>query len=136
MNKKTLALYLSLVALTVLAPIVYCTPAQREKLAVPTLSQIDAIGSTIAQATEWARDHGADEKLALQALQAISDKDPKQAVDILRKMLEALAAKGEPVPPQVVALVQTAEGALAAQAVQDGMRSLSTSPSAMPSSGL
>lgn len=128
----------ALIALAALSPVIFCTPAQRAKLTVPTLSQIDAIGSTIAQAVEWARDHGVDDELALQALQAISDKDPRQALDITRKMLEALAAKGEPVPPGIVALVQTAEGALAAESIQNGMRALSAGkpPAPLPSSGL
>ena len=117
----------------------HCTPAQREKLAVPTLSLIDALGSTIDQAAEWARDHGADEQLVLETLQAVSDKDPRRAVTIVRKLLEALAAKGEPIPPQVVALVQTTEYALAAEAIQDAMRALSApanSAAPLPSSGL
>lgn len=99
-----------------------CTPTQRS---LPVLSQVDAIGATLAQAVGWCADHGATPENVLQAHKAIADKDPGAAVDVVRKMLEASAKAGEPVPPEVVALVQTAEGALAAQAIQDGMQAVS-----------
>jgi hypothetical protein len=105
-----------------------CTPAERAALGVPVLSQIDAIGSTLAQAVGWCSEHGASPESVLQARQAIADKDPGSAVDVVRKMLEASAKAGEPIPPDVVALVQTVEGALAAQSIQNGMRALSGTP--------
>ena len=123
---------LSRLVLIALLALYGCTPAERAKLAVPVLSQIDAIGATIAQAVGWCEDHGADEKSVLKALQAISDKDPVSAVEVVRGMLEASAKAGEPVPPEIVALVQTAEMAAAAEAVQDAMRALSTTSSTAP----
>lgn len=102
-----------------------CTPAERRALGVPVLSQIDAIGSTLAQAVGWCEDHGATPETVLTARKAIADKDPGAAVDVVRAMLEASAKAGEPIPPEVVALVQTAEGAIAAESIQNGMRALS-----------
>lgn len=102
-----------------------CTPAERAAFGVPVLSQVDAIGATIAEAVGWCADHGATPDNVLEARKAIADKDPGAAVDVVRKMLEASAKAGEPVPPEVVALVQTAEGALAAQAIQEGMSAVS-----------
>jgi hypothetical protein len=102
-----------------------CTPAERAALGVPVLSQVDAIGSTLANAVGWCDSHGASPENVLRARQAIADKDPGSAVDVVRGMLEASAKAGEPVPPEVVALVQTVEGALAAQAIQDGMTAIS-----------
>lgn len=102
-----------------------CTPAERAALGVPVIPQIDAIGSVLAEAVGWCADHGATPATVLEARQAIADKDPGTAVDVVRKMLEASAKAGEPIPPQIVSLVETAEGAIAAQAVQDGMRAVS-----------
>lgn len=117
-----------------------CTPADRQNLGVPTLSQIDAIGSTVAQAIKWCEDHGADPDDVLAAFKAISDKDPGTAAVVVHRILGKLVDKGVPIPSEIVALVQTAEGAMAAQAVQDGMRALSAPSSStvapLPSSGL
>jgi hypothetical protein len=103
-----------------------CTPAQREKLVVPTLTQVDAIGWTLMQALAWCEAHGVDAKSIAAAKEAIERKDLGQGIELIRKALEKTAESGEPVPPEVVALVQTAEGAIAAEAVQDGMRAIST----------
>jgi|GEM_PF-6219371 len=126
-----------------------CTPAQRAQV-IPVLSQVDAIGSTVAQAIAWCEDHGAEPADVLEALKAVSEKDPGTAAVVAHRILSKMSAKGVPIPPEIVALVQTAEGALAAQAIQDGMTRLSTggapngasssstipTPAPLPSSGL
>lgn len=99
-----------------------CTPAQRAALHVPALSQIDSIGMTVARVAGWCEDAGAD---VSDARKALDEKDPYRAIEALRKSFALLATAGHPVPPEVVAAVNVAEGALAAQAVAEGMRALS-----------
>ncbi len=105
---------------------VACTPAERARLGVPVISQIDAIGSTLAQAVGWCEDHGADRAAVDDARKAIQEKDLGAAIERIHVILQKSAESGEKIPVEVVALVETARGALAAQAIQDGMRALST----------
>lgn len=108
-----------------------CTPAELQtakKVAIaeiPVLAQVDAIGAVIAQAVGWCEVHGATPDTVAEAKQAIANKDLPTAVDVVRKMLIANAAAGVPIPGDVVALVQTAEGAMAADGIEKGMRALS-----------
>lgn len=120
---------------TALVSLTGCTPAEFQEAKavvvaeVPVLAQVDAIGRVIAQAVGWCEVHGATPDTVVEAKKAIADKDLPTAVDVVRKMLIASAKAGVPVPADVVALVETAEGAMAAEGIQDGMRALSA-PSA------
>jgi hypothetical protein len=100
-----------------------CTPAQRA-LMVPSMSKIDAIGIAVSHAVGWCEAHGADATAVSTARKALVDRDPGTAISVIRKMLEATAAAGEPVPPELVATVELAEGLLAAKALQEGMQAI------------
>jgi hypothetical protein len=102
-----------------------CTPAARQALGIPALSQIDSIGMTVAHVAGWCESHGATPANLDAARQAIQDRDAYRAIELLRTELGTLAKAGESVPPELVALLNTAEGALAAQAIGNGMRALS-----------
>lgn len=101
-----------------------CTPAWRQALAVPVVSQADAIAMTLERAVDWAADHGVDAEAIQDARHVIATKDLGTAVELAKKLLEASAKAGEQVPPELVALVDVAEGALAAESVEKGMRAL------------
>lgn len=116
--------FLSL-SLVVLLFTAVCTPAERAKLGVPILTQADAIAMTLAQAAGWCESHGADQAAVADAKKAIDEKDLARAVEVIRAILQKSAASGEKIPPEVVGFVDTAAGALAAEAVQNGMRALS-----------
>lgn len=102
-----------------------CTPTQRAALGVPALSQVDAIGVALSHAVGWCEAHGADEEAIALARIAIAKHDTGAAISVVRKLLIASAAAGEPIPPEVVALVELAQGAMYSQAIQDGMRAVS-----------
>lgn len=102
-----------------------CTPAERAKLNVPVVSTIDAVGMQVAQVLGWCQAHGVDGQTLLDAKRAADEKDFGTALDLSRKILSKTAEAGEPVPKELVGIITTAEGALAAEGVQDGMRALS-----------
>lgn len=102
-----------------------CNPAQRAALGVPALSQVDAVGVALSHAVGWCEAHGADEEAVTLARIAIAKHDTGAAISVVRKLLIASAAAGEPIPPEVVALVELAQGAMYSQAIQDGMRAVS-----------
>jgi hypothetical protein len=92
---------------------------------VPSLEALDAIGLTVQQAARWAQDHGASATNLEAVRAAFERRDPAAAVTVLRETFATIARNGYSVPPEMVALLDTAEGALAAQAVEAGMRALS-----------
>lgn len=130
------ALIMTLLLLTSCAS---CTEVDRQKLIVPVLTKIDAIAWTLKQAVTWCEAHGIDKESVAKAKDAIERKDLGEAIDLIRVALHKTADSGTPVPPEIVALVDTAEEAIAANVVQDFARAVSTpTPSAapLPSSGL
>lgn len=95
-----------------------CTPAARAALGIPVVSQIDSVGMAVAHVMQWCQANGVDSSLVDEAQKAIDDRDVYAADQVVRKMLAALAAAGHPVPPEMVAVLQTAEQAAAAQGVE------------------
>lgn len=103
--------------------LVACTPAQRAL--VPILSQVDAIGMGVSQVMGWCDKAGADRATLARAQQAVKDRDYAQAIVLASEMAAELRRHGEPIPDEAFVTLKLAEGALAAQAIQDGMRALS-----------
>lgn len=102
-----------------------CTPAQRAGL--PVLSQLDAVGMGLSQVLGYCEDHKADAAQIAAAYDALERKKHQEAVSIAAVLLRTIGER-EQVDREVVALLKLAEGALAAQAIQDGMRALSGPP--------
>lgn len=97
--------------------------------AVPALSMVDAIGRGVAHAVGWCDARGIEPVSVESARQALVEKDYGTALDLAARMISNARAKGDPIPEQVEVELRLAEGALAAQAIQDGMRALSGGPS-------
>lgn len=92
---------------------------------VPALSALDAIGRGVAHVVGWCEDRGIQPATVETARQAIADRDYPTALDLATRLVAAARAKGDPIPEEVEVTLRLAEGALAAQAIQDGMRALS-----------
>ena len=99
-----------------------CTPAERAGM--PVVSTVDAVGKGLASVMHWCDDAGADPRAVLLAQEALERGHIHQAAAWSAIMLRELA-KSEAVPEDVVVTLRLVEGALAAQAVADGMRALS-----------
>ena len=125
-----LVVQMTVVSATIGFMLFSCTPQQRQALALPVVTQADAIAMTISKAVDWAADHGVNPETIQDARHVIETRDLPTAVELAKRLLQASADAGEQVPPELVALIQTAEGALAAQGIQDGMRALK--PEATP----
>lgn len=118
------SLLVMLVPLLLLGSVTSCTPAQRAGL--PVLSTVDAIGIQVAHAMQWCDDHGVDQDLVQKVKHAADAKDFPTTIALLRKGFEVAAKNGQAVPAEIVATVDVLEQALAAQAVGEAMRALST----------
>lgn len=114
--------------LACLAVICLLLPACGSLPGVPALTALDAIGRGVAHVVGWCSDRGIEPATVDSARQAIADKDYAAALDLAVRLVTAARAKGDPIPEDVEVTLRLAEGALAAQAVQDGMRALSGGP--------
>lgn len=106
-----------------LALMVACTPADRA--GIPVLSQVDAIGMGVSRVLGWCEANGADAERTERARQAVAERDYRAAVALAADVVRELRAAGQPVPEETEVMLRLAEGAMAAQAIQDGMRALS-----------
>lgn len=113
----------TLVSLVLLVSALGCTPAQRA--GVPVLSAIDAVGRGVSQVMGWCEDAGADRSTLARAQTAIEERDYAEALALSSEMVTRLREAGASVPEEVEVTLRLAEGALAAGAIQDGMRALS-----------
>jgi len=99
-----------------------CTPA--------ALSAADLVGRSAARVLGWCENTpGANTSRLAQAKKAIEDEDLLTAAALLHQAVTELRESGKE-PPADVAGSQMLLGALAAEAIQNGMRALSTTPSA------
>ncbi len=94
-----------------------CTPADRAGL-LPALSTVDAVGVKVAEVLGWCSDHDAEPAKVQAAVLAASRRDFSEVVALAQDMLAAAAARGEDVPPGVVASVEMTKALLAVQAVE------------------
>jgi hypothetical protein len=100
-----------------------CTPKQRA--GIPVLSTVDAVGMGLADVMGWCEDAGANATTLARAQQAYSDKDYRQAVALLTDVATSLRKNGADLPDSAFAVLKMAEGALAADAIEQGMRAIS-----------
>lgn len=117
MKTKTILL-VSLVAALLLGG---CNPAAF----VPVLSTVDAVGRGLSRVLGWCDDHGVDAAKLAEAKKVAESKDYQQALVMAVELVSKARAAGEPVPEDIEVMLRLAEGAMAAQAIQDGMRALS-----------
>lgn len=118
---STLALALSL-ALPLALGAEGCTPA--------ALSAADLVGRSAARVLGWCENTpGANTSRLAQAKKAIEDEDLLTAAALLHQAVNELRERGKE-PPADVAGSQMLLGALAAEAIQNGMRALSGTSSA------
>ncbi len=92
---------------------------------VPILSAVDAIGRATAHLVGWCDDRQIDPVTVVAAKEDIEAKNYGAALELVERSVAAARAKGDPIPEDVEVTLRLVEGALAAQAVQDGMRALS-----------
>jgi hypothetical protein len=100
-----------------------CSPAQLA--GVPALTTLDAIGRGVSVVLQWCQARGIQPETIASAQKAIAEKDYPYALDLLGRVVTASRAAGDPIPESVEVTLRLAEGAVAAQAIQDGMRALS-----------
>jgi hypothetical protein len=100
-----------------------CTPAARA--GIPVLSTIDAIGMGISQIAGWCNDRGIEPETVTSALKAAQEKDYRTALALLGDAVARSRAAGDPIPADVEMTLRLAEGAVAATAIEQGMRALS-----------
>jgi hypothetical protein len=104
------------------ASLTSCTPS--------ALSAADLVGRSAARVLGWCENTpGANSSRLAQAKKAIEDEDLLTAAALLHQAVNELRESGKE-PPADVAGSQMLLGALAAEAIQNGMRALSTTPSA------
>lgn len=113
----------SLILLAALASLSGCAAL---KTGVPMLSQADAIGRGLAHVVGWCDDRGIQPSTVAMAKQAIDERDYALAFELATRIVTASRAAGDPIPEQVEVTLRLAEGALAAQAIQDAARALSS----------
>ncbi len=111
------------VATAALLLLVGCTPAQRSM--VPILSTVDAIGMGLSRAMGWCEAAGADKTTLARARKAYEDQDYATATMLVSEIAAELRRNGADVPDDAFVTLKLAEGALAAQSIQDGLRALS-----------
>lgn len=104
-----------------------CTPADRA--GVPVLSTVDAIGRGVSKVLGWCDAAGADETTLARAVEAYEKRNYQDAVALAADMVRNLREAGADVPEDTELMLRLVEGAMAAQAIQDGMRALSGGPS-------
>jgi hypothetical protein len=92
---------------------------------VPALTVIDAVGRGLSQVLGWCEKRGIDPTTVRDAEQAVAEKDYGRAVELAASLVEKSRAAGDPVPEDVEVVLRLAEGAIAAQAVQEGMSAIS-----------
>jgi hypothetical protein len=95
---------------------------------VPVLSTADAIGRGAAQVFGWCDERGISPEKVDAGRKAIADRDYAAAVALASELVAASRKAGDPIPEDVEVVLRLAEGAMAAQAVADGMRALSGKP--------
>ena len=100
-----------------------CTPAERA--GIPVLSQVDAIGMGVAQIVGWCEKRGVEPETVASALKAAQKRDYRTALALLGDVVARSRAAGDPIPAEVEMTLRLAEGAVAAQAIEDGMRAVS-----------
>lgn len=120
MLEKLTALLVVLIALILPA----CSPASTPA-GVPTLTQLDAIARGASSVLEWTRARGIQPETVLSAQKAVAEKDYGYALDLLGRVVAASRKAGDPVPESVEVTLRLAEGAMAAQGIEQGMRALS-----------
>ena len=97
---------------------------------VPVLSTIDAVGRGVSQVLGWCEERGIDPVAVAAAKQAVVDRDYGTALELAKALVQKSRSAGDPIPEETEVVLRLTEGALAAQAVQEGMRALSTTPAA------
>lgn len=113
----------TIVSLIFALMLVGCTPAARK--GIPVLSTVDAVGMGIADVMGWCEDAGANATTLARAQRAYADKDYRQAVALLTDVATSLRKQGADLPDSAFAVLKMAEGALAADAIQNGLRAIS-----------
>ena len=103
-----------------------CTPAERA--GIPVLSTIDAIGMGVSRVAGWCEDRGIEPETVASAKRLADTKDYTGALALLNDLVTKARAAGDPIPADVEMTLRLAEGAMAAEAVQEGMRALSAPP--------
>jgi hypothetical protein len=97
-----------------------CTPS--------ALTAADLVGRSAARVLGWCEQAPGVEKTRLaRARQAIEDEDLIAAAALLHEAVTELRERGQEPPPDVAGS-QMLLGALAAEAIQNGMRALSAAP--------
>ena len=97
---------------------------------MPQLSVPDSLGHGLAQVLDWCDDAGGDTSKRELARRALEDRDYAAAFGLASQVIRELRGAGARVPKQIEVVLRLAEGALASEGLQDGMRALSE-----PSSG-
>lgn len=86
---------------------------------------MDAIGRGVAHVAGWCDERGIEPETVRTVYKAIDEKDWRLALAETSRMVSAARARGDQVPEEVEVTLRLAEGAIAAQAIQDGMRAVS-----------
>lgn len=115
------------------APMTACTPAQRS--GVPVLSTVDAVGRGLSHVLGWCEENGADESRLAKAERATENRDYLAAIALASEMVRDARKEGAAVPEDVEVTLRLAEGLMAAHAIEQGMRALSTPSTAKPDGG-
>ncbi len=113
---------LNTLLLGILVPCIACSSLAP---GIPVLSTVDAIGRGVAHVVGWCEERGVEPATVASAKQAVADRDYRLALDLISRAVTASRKAGDPIPEDVEVTLRLAEGALAAQAIQDGMRALS-----------
>lgn len=92
---------------------------------VGVLSAVDAIGRGVAHVAGWCDERGIEPETVRTVYKAIDERDWRLALTEATRLVSAARARGDQVPEDVEVTLRLAEGAVAAQAIQDGMRAVS-----------
>ena len=92
---------------------------------VPVLTALDAMGRGAAQVLGYCEDRGVDASTVKQGYDALAKEDYAALHDILEQVMVKARAQGDPIPEQTEVVFELTQQALAAHAIEQGMRAAS-----------
>lgn len=92
---------------------------------IPVMDKYNAVELALYEVVDWAREHEGETKTIQETSTALDEHDYTTALDDCKKLLVESAAHGDAPPREIIAALTLVENMLAAEAIQDGMRSIS-----------
>ena len=109
----------------IIVPLVFVLAGCSGAQIAAALKAADAVGRGIANVAGWCEENGAKPADVVATVESAKKGDYQQALDLAARMVSELKRSGVKVPDETATMLELAQQAYAAKALEQGLRALS-----------